>query len=64
MARLILLPVMGIGWWALGFPPGWGWIVLPVAPGMPVSAGQLIVLATVVIGLYGGLFWVRSNFFE
>jgi hypothetical protein len=30
-------------------------------PGMPVSGGMLLVLATVVIGLYGGLAWVRNN---
>jgi len=63
MGWLIGLPVLGLGWWVLGFPPGWGWIVSPIQPGMPVSAGELIVLATVVIGLFGGLYWVRNNYF-
>ena len=58
---LMVIPVFGIGWWALGFPPGWGWIVLPVLPSMPVSWGMLVVLATVVIGAYSALFWVREN---
>ena len=58
---LMLLPVAGIGWWILGFPPGWGWIVLPLIPTMPVNFGMLLVLATVVVGLYGGLIWARSN---
>ena len=30
-------------------------------PSMPVNLGMLVVLATVVVGLYGGLAWVRSN---
>ena len=59
---LMLLPVGGLGWWLLGFPPGWGWIVVPMIPAMPVSLGMLLVLATVVIGAYGGLVWVRNNF--
>jgi hypothetical protein len=28
---------------------------------MPVSFGMLLVLATVVIGAYAGLIWVRNN---
>jgi hypothetical protein len=58
---LLLLPVAGLGWWLLGFPPGWGWLAAPMFPTMPVSLGMLVVLATVVIGLYGGLAWARSN---
>jgi hypothetical protein len=58
---LLVLPVGGIGWWLLGFPPGWGWIVLPVLPGMPVTVGMLLVLATVVIGAYSFLIWYRGN---
>ena len=58
---LLVLPVGGIGWWLLGFPPGWGWIVVPLLPNMPVTAGMLIVLATLVIGLYGFLAWYREN---
>jgi hypothetical protein len=23
---LMVLPVGGLGWWMLGFPPGWGWL--------------------------------------
>ena len=34
---LMVLPVGGLGWWMLGFPPGWGWLVLPMIPSMPVS---------------------------
>ena len=30
-------------------------------PAMPVTFGMLLVLATVVIGAYAGLVWVRSN---
>ena len=55
------MPVGGLGWWILGFPPGWGWLVVPMIPAMPVSFGMLLVLATVVIGAYAGLVWVRSN---
>jgi hypothetical protein len=50
-----------IGVWMLGFPPGWGWLVLPMIPSMPVSFGMLLVLATVVIGAYAGLAWVRNS---
>ena len=35
---LMVLPVGGLGWWMLGFPPGWGWLVLPMIPPMPVSS--------------------------
>jgi hypothetical protein len=31
-------------------------------PSMPVSFGMLVVLATVVIGAYAGLAWVRNSF--
>jgi hypothetical protein len=58
---LLVLPVLGVGWWMLGFPPGWGWLVLPVVPTMPVSAGMLISVAAVVIGAYAGLAWLRKN---
>ena len=58
---LLGLPVAGIGWWLLGFPPGWGWLVVPIFPTMPVSAGVLVSLALVVIGAYGGLAWLRNN---
>jgi hypothetical protein len=59
---LLVLPVAGVGWWLLGFPPGWGWLVLPMIPTMPVSVGMLITLATVVVGAYAGLVWLRNNF--
>jgi hypothetical protein len=59
---LMVLPVGGIAWWLLGFPPGWGWLVVPITPGMPVSAGMLLALATVVIGGYAWLAWLRTNF--
>jgi hypothetical protein len=58
---LMLLPIAGIGWWLMGFPPGWGWIVLPMFPPMPVSSGLLLVLGTVLVGCYGGLAWVRDH---
>ena len=61
---LMVLPVGGLGWWMLGFPPGWGWLVLPMIPSMPVSFGMLLVLATVVIGAYAGLAWVRNSLFD
>jgi hypothetical protein len=61
MGWLVLFPVVGLGWWLLGFPPGWGWIVAPMIPSMPVTLGELLVLATVVIGLYGGLALARNN---
>jgi hypothetical protein len=59
---LMLLPVACVGWWALGFPPGWGWLVFPFIPSMGVSLGVLITLGTVVVGLYAGLVWLRDNF--
>ena len=58
---LMLLPIGGATWWMLGFPPGWGWIVAPMIPSMPVNVGMLLVLGTVVVGLYGGLAWFRNN---
>jgi hypothetical protein len=58
---LLFLPVAGIGWWMLGFPPGWGWLVIPLIPTMPVNVGMLVTLATVVIGAYAGLAWFRNN---
>ena len=58
---LLVLPVGELGWGMLGFPPGWGWLVLPMIPSMPVSFGMLLVLATVVIGAYAGLAWVRNS---
>jgi hypothetical protein len=30
-------------------------------PSMPVSLGMLLVFATVVIGVYAGLAWVRNS---
>jgi hypothetical protein len=63
MLRLlpVVLPIPAVGWWLLGFPPGWGWLVLPMFPSMPVSLGMLLVLAIVVIGAYSGLAWLRNN---
>jgi hypothetical protein len=59
---LMLLPVGGLFWWWLGFPPGWGWIIVPMVPNMPVSVGTLVTLATVLVGGYAGLAWLRNNF--
>ena len=58
---LLVVPVAGIGWWLLGFPPGWGWLVVPLIPTMPISIGILVTLATVVIGGFAGLAWLRNN---
>jgi hypothetical protein len=58
---LLILPLAGISWWLLGFPPGWGWLVIPVIPTMPVTIGMLVTLATVVIGAYAGVAWLRNN---
>ena len=58
---LLLLPLGGVVWWLLGFPSGWGWLVLPMIPGMPVTVGMLVVLATVVIGGYSALVWLRNT---
>jgi hypothetical protein len=59
---LVFLPLGPVGWWLLGFPPGWGWVLFPVIPSMGVSVGVLITLATIVVGLYAGLVWLRDNF--
>jgi hypothetical protein len=59
----LVLPVAGVGWWLLGFPPGWGWLVAPLVSTMPVNVGMLVTLATVVIGAYAGLVWLRNNYF-
>jgi hypothetical protein len=58
---MLLLPLAGIGWWLLGFPPGWGWLIVPVIPAMPVSVGLLISLGAVVVGAYAGVAWLRQN---
>ncbi len=58
---LLILPVAGIGWWILGFPPSWGWIINPFVSNMPVNLGEVVALATVVIGAYAGLAWLRNN---
>lgn len=58
---LMLLPLGGVGWWLLDFPPGWGWLVLPTIPGMPVTVGMPVVLAAVVIGGYSALVWLRNT---
>ena len=60
MPWLMVLPIAGLGWWLLGFPPG-GWLTVPIIPTMPVNAGELVVFGTVVLGLYGGLAWARTN---
>ena len=60
-AWLTLLPIGSVIWWLMGFPPGWGWIILPMLPPMPVSFGMLLVLASVVLGCYGGLVWIRDR---
>ena len=47
----ILLPIPAVGWWLLGFPPGWGWLVAPMFPPMPISVGILVVFALVLVGM-------------
>ena len=47
----ILLPIPAVGWWLLGFPPGWGWLVAPMAPPMPISVGMLVAFALVLVGV-------------
>ena len=53
MARLwpILLPIPAVGCWLLGFPPGWGWLVAPMFPPMPISVGVLVVFGLVLAGM-------------
>ena len=45
------IPLSGLIWWLLGFPPGWGWVAAPMFPTMPISVGMLVVMATLVVGL-------------
>ena len=58
---LFLLPAASIGWWVLGYPPGWDWLFFLVIPTMGVSAGALVTLGGVVFGLHGGLIRLRAN---
>ena len=51
----MLLPPGGVLWWLLGFPPRRGWL-----PSMPVSLGELVVLAAVVVGGDSALVWLRN----
>ena len=53
MARFwpILLPIPALGWWLMGFPPGWGWLVAPMFPPMPISVGVLVVFGLVLAGM-------------
>ena len=53
--RLMPLPPGGVLWWLLGFPPRRGWL-----PSMPVSLGELVVLAAVVVGGDSALVWLRN----
>jgi hypothetical protein len=59
---LSLLPLVFGAWWALGYPPGWGWLFFPIIPTMGVSVGELLTLTTVVVGLYAGLVWLREQY--
>ena len=63
MARLwpVFLPVPALAWWLLGFPPGWGWLVAPMFPPMPLSLGVLVVFGLVLIGLAAALRLALDN---
>jgi hypothetical protein len=63
MARVwpILLPIPVVGWWLLGFPPGWGWLVAPMLPAMPISVGGLIVVALVLVGMASAIRLALDN---
>jgi hypothetical protein len=45
------IPLSALIWWFLGFPPGWGWLVAPMFPAMPISLGMVVVMAALVAGL-------------
>jgi hypothetical protein len=57
----MILPAAATLWWAFGYPPGWNWLIYPFIPSIGVSVGLVITVAAVVVGLYGGLVWVRDN---
>jgi hypothetical protein len=63
MARLwpIVLPIPAVGWWLLGFPPGWGWLVAPMVPSMSISLGGLVVLALVLVGMAAAIRLALDN---
>jgi len=56
-----LIPVSGLIWWFVGFPPGWGWLVAPMFPEMPISVGMVVVMAAVVVGLAFAIRLVLEN---
>jgi hypothetical protein len=60
-SRFMFVPVAGIGWWALGYPPGWDWLIFPLIPSMGVSVGVLVTFGTVLVGIYAALIWLRNN---
>ena len=45
----------------LGFPPGWGWLVVPPIPTVPVTYGEMISMGLMAVGLFAGLAWLRNN---
>ena len=58
---LNLLLLGGAVRWLLGFPPGGGWLVLPMLPGTPVSLGMVLILAAVMLGGYTAPARLRGN---
>jgi hypothetical protein len=59
--KFMLVPVLGIGWWVLGFPPGWDWLIFPLIPSMGVSLGVLVTFGTVLLGLFVAVTWLRDK---
>ena len=55
MARFwpLVLPLPGLGWWLLGFPPGGAWLIAPLFPSIPISLGTLLILLLVLVGVWG-----------
>jgi hypothetical protein len=47
----VVFLVCGLIWWLLDSPFAWGWLLAPMFPGMPISVADLVVLATLVVGL-------------
>jgi hypothetical protein len=44
------------------YPPGWDWLIFPLTPTMGLSLGVLVTFATVLLGLYAAVIWLRDNY--